>query len=157
VEGNRGLIYLRVMRAPSAVVYGEDYVFEFSKGHILRESREGRAIIITSNRGVHEALAASALEPGIGVVDMPSIDEPLLLSLYDSGKKLCFAEQNNGYLLDAFLKILYRHRKRCDWERIIAVNTLDANGMPQFIHSGTYEELLDAFQLSPSHLAHRLT
>ncbi len=157
MEGNRGLIYLRVMRAPSAVVYGEGYVFEFSKGHVLRESREDRAIIITSNRGVHEALAASELEPGIGVVDMPSIDEPLLLSLNDSGKKLCFAEQNNGYLLDSFLKILYRHRKRCDWDRIVAVNTLDTNGMPQFIHSGTYEELLDAFQLSASHLAHRLT
>jgi len=157
LEGNRGLVYLRVMRAPSAVVYGEDYVFEFSKGRVLKESREDRAIVITSNRGVHEALAASALAPGIGVVDMPSIDEQLLLRLYDSGRKLCFAEQNNGYLLDAFLKILYRHRKGCDWDRIVAVNTLDANGMPQFIHSGTYEELLDAFRLSASHLAQRLT
>jgi transketolase C-terminal domain/subunit len=157
MEGNRGLIYLRVMRAPSAVVYGEDYVFQFSKGHVLRESIEDRAIIVTSNRGVHEALAASSLEPGIGVVDMPSIDEQLLLRSYDSGKKLCFAEQNNGYLLDSFLKILYRHRRRCDVDRIIAVNTLDANGMPQFIHSGTYEELLDAFQLSPSHLAQKLS
>jgi transketolase len=157
MEGNRGLIYLRVMRTPSAVVYGDDYVFQFSKGQVLRESPVDKAIVITSNRGVHEALAASALEPGIGVVDMPSIDEPLLLKLYDSGKKLCFAEQNNGYLLDAFLKILYRHRKRCHWDRIIAVNTLDANGMPQFIHSGTYEELLDAFQLSASQLAHKLT
>ena len=157
MEGNRGLIYLRVMRTPSAVVYGDDYVFQFSKGHVLKESPDDRAIIITSNRGVHEALAASALEPGIGVVDMPSIDEPLLLKLYDSGKKLCFAEQNNGYLLDSFLKILYRHRKRCDWDRIIAVNTLDANGMPQFIHSGTYEELLDAFHLSAAQLAQKLT
>jgi transketolase len=88
---------------------------------------------------------------------MPSIDEPLLLRLYDSGKKLCFAEQNNGYLLDAFVKMLYRHRKPCDWDRITAVNTLDANGMPQFIHSGTYEELLDVFQLSASQLAQKLT
>jgi transketolase len=157
MEGNRGLIYLRVMRTPSAVVYGDDYVFQFSKGHVLRESPQDRAIVITSNRGVHEALAASALEPGIGVVDMPSIDEPLLLKLYDSGKKLCFAEQNNGYLLDAFLKILYRHRKRCEWDRVVAVNTLDANGMPQFIHSGTYEELLDAFHLSASQLAQKLS
>jgi hypothetical protein len=87
---------------------------------------------------------------------MPSIDEEQRLRLYDSGKTLCFAEQNNGYLLDAFLKILYRHRKRCDLDRVIAVNTLDANGKAQFIHSGTYEELLDAFQLSPAHLAQRL-
>src|SRR5882724_2719098 len=131
MEGNRGLVYLRVMRAPSAVVYGEDYVFEFSKGHVLKESLDDRAIIITSNRGVHEALAASALEPGIGVVDMPSIDEPLLLKLYDSGKKLCFAEQNNGYLLRSFVKILYRRKKRCEFDRVIAVNALDASGNAQ--------------------------
>src|SRR5260370_42335027 len=112
-------------------------------------------MIVTSNRGVHEALAASALAPGIGVVDMPSVDEALLLRLYESGKQLCFAEQNNGYLVDAFLKILYRHRIRCDWNRIFAVNTLDANGKPQFIHSGTYEELIEAFGLSPAHLARK--
>jgi hypothetical protein len=106
---------------------------------------------------VHEALAASVLGERIGVVDMPSIDEELLLRLYDSGKKLCFAEQNNGYLMDAFVKILYRHRKRCDWDRVVAVNTLDADGRPQFIHSGTYEELLEQFQLSPAHLFRKIT
>jgi transketolase len=156
MEGTRGLVYLRVMRAPSAVVYDEDYVFQFSKGHVLRESPDDTAIIISSNRGVHEALAASALGEGIGVVDMPSIDEELLLQLYDSGKKLCFAEQNNGYLINGFVKILYRHKKRCDWERILAVNTLDAGGNPQFIHSGTYEELLEAFHLSPAHLLRQI-
>jgi transketolase len=157
MEGNRGLVYLRVMRAPSAVVYGDDYVFQFSKGHVLREGPEDTAIIVTSNRGVHEALAASALRERIGVVDMPSLDEELLLRLYDSGKKLCFAEQNNGYLLQNFLKILYRRRRSCDWDRVIAVNTLDADGRPQFIHSGTYEELLEAFQLSPARLVRRLS
>ena len=156
MEGNRGLVYLRVMRAPSAVIYGDDYVFRFSKGHVLKDSPEDSAVIVTSNRGVHEALAASALAGRIGVVDMPSVDEELLLRLYDSGKKLCFAEQNNGYLLDAFVKMLYRRRKPCDWDRVIAVNTLDANGKPQFIHSGTYEELLEAFRLSGAHLAQLL-
>jgi transketolase N-terminal domain/subunit/transketolase C-terminal domain/subunit len=157
MEGNRGLVYLRVMRAPSAVIYDDDYVFRFAKGHVLKESPDDSAIIISSNRGVHEALAASVLGERIGVVDMPSIDEELLLRLYDSGKKLCFAEQNNGYLMDAFVKILYRHRKRCDWDRVVAVNTLDADGRPQFIHSGTYEELLEQFQLSPAHLFRKIT
>jgi transketolase len=157
MEGNRGLIYLRVMRAHSAVVYDQDYVSQFSKGHVLRESPDDTAIIISSNRGVHEALAASALGERIGVVDMPSIDEELLLRLYDSGKRLCFTEQNNGYLIDAFVKILYRQKKPCDWDRIVAVNTLDAGGKPQFIHSGTYEELLEAFHLSPAHLLQRLS
>lgn len=157
MEGNRGLIYLRVMRAPSGVLYGPDYVFEFGKAHILQEPKSGGAIIISASRGVHEALVAAAQLSTegmtIGVVDMPSVDEDLLLSLYDSKSLLCFAEQNNGYLWQNFLKILYRRKKACDWSRVMFINALDANGKAQYIHSGTYEELLEAFRLSPSHLA----
>jgi hypothetical protein len=83
---------------------------------------------------------------------MPSIDEDLLLTLYNSGKLLCFAEQNNGYLLQNFLKVLYRRKVSCDWGRVMAVNALDAQGRPQYIHSGTYEELIEAFKLTPAHL-----
>jgi transketolase len=153
MEGNRGLVYLRVMRAPSAVIYDEGYTFDFGKGHVLKD---GEVMIVTSSRGVHEALAATRQNSRIGVVDMPSVDERLLLELYDSRRKLCFAEQNNGYLLNSFLKLLYRNRKVCDWDRITAINTLDFKGKPQFIHSGTYEELLEAFRLSPSHLVQAL-
>jgi transketolase len=160
MEGNRGLLYLRVMRAPSAVIYGPDYVFEFGKGHVLKENPEDKAVIISTSRGIHEALLASskAAEQGlsIGVVDMPSIDEDLLLSLYNSGKLLCFAEQNNGYLLQNFLKMLYRRKVACDWNRVMAVNALDANGKPQYIHSGTYEELIEAFKLTPAHLVNAI-
>jgi hypothetical protein len=88
---------------------------------------------------------------------MPSIDEDLLLRLYDSGKLLCFAEQNNGYIWQNFLKILYRRGKACEWGRIMTVNTLDADGKPRFIHSGTYEELLEAFRLSPDRLARAIS
>jgi len=38
-------------------------------------------------------------------------------------------------------------------ERILAINTLDADGRPRFIHSGTYEELTAAFGLSAPRLA----
>ncbi len=111
--------------------------------------------------GVHEALstAAQAAEHGfsVGVVDMPSIDEEMLLSLYNSQKLLCFAEQNNGYIWQNFLKLLYRTNTSCDWNRIMAVNTLDADGKPQFIHSGTYDELLEAFHLSPPLLAAKIS
>ena len=65
---------------------------------MLRESADDRAVIVSSGRGVHEALAAAAMcrrGVGVGVVDMPSIDEELLLELYDSGKLICLrrAEQ----------------------------------------------------------------
>jgi hypothetical protein len=85
---------------------------------------------------------------------MPSIDEELLLRLYDSGRLICLAEQNNGYILQNLVKILYRHRR--GWsqsDRILAINTLDPAGRPRFIHSGTYEELIQAFGLSASQLA----
>jgi transketolase len=158
MEGNRGLLYVRVMRTPSAVIYGSDYAFEFGKGHVLRKSADEAVVIVSSGRGVHEALAAAdeCARHGTpaGVVDMPSIDEDLLLSLSASGKLVCLAEQNNGYILQNLLKVLYRRGVAAtSAANILAINTLDAAGRPQFIHSGTYEELVRAFGLSPSQIA----
>jgi transketolase C-terminal domain/subunit len=160
MEGNRGLVYLRVMRTGSAVLYGSDYVFAFGRGHRLLSSPADRATIISSGRGVHEALAAAAQCAAagvpVGVVDMPSIDEQLLLELYNSGQLLIFAEQNNGYIWQNFLKVLFRNRGRVrpdGWERIVTLNTLKSDGQPQFIHSGTYEELIAAFHLTPDAIA----
>jgi transketolase len=162
MEGNRGLLYVRVMRTPSAVIYGRDYSFEFGKGHVLRESETDVAVIVSSGRGVHEALAAATecARGGlsVGVADMPSIDEDLLIRLYESGKLICLAEQNNGYILQNLLKILYRRRKD-SWtglSRVLAINTLDADGRPRFIHSGTYEELTEAFGLTGAQIAARI-
>jgi transketolase len=160
MDGNRGLLYVRVMRTPSAVLYDSDYAFEFGKGHVLTRPDNERAVIISSGRGVHEALAASAecRKRGIdvGVVDMPSIDEDLLLRLCESGKLIYLAEQNNGYILQNLLKLMYRRgpeRAQAMLARVVAVNALDAAGRPQFIHSGTYEELIAAFRLSGAQLA----
>lgn len=160
MEGNRGLVYLRVMRTPSAVLYDSDHVFEFGKANILRESDKDVAVIVSSGRGVHEALAAAAEcqsnGVSVGVIDMCSIDEDLLLKLYQSGKLICFAEQNNGYILQNFLKILYRNREllpAIDLRKVVSINALDRSGRTQFIHSGTYEELIAAFGLSSSQLA----
>jgi transketolase len=160
MEGNRGLVYLRVMRTGSAVLYGSDYVFAFGRGHRLFSSAADRATIISSGRGVHEAIAAAAqcAAAGIpvGVVDMPSIDEELLLELYSSGQLLLLAEQNNGYIWQNFLKVLYRKRVRVKpdgWGKIVTLNTLKRDGQPQFIHSGTYEELIAAFDLTPDAIA----
>jgi transketolase C-terminal domain/subunit len=157
MDGNRGLVYLRVMRTPSAVLYGTDYKFEFGRGSVLRRAADDRAAIISSGRGVHEALAAAGMCPGVTVVDMPSIDADLLLELYDSGKPILIAEQNNGYISQNLMKILWRHRSDYVGSgRIVAVNTLTAEGRPQFIHSATYEELIDVFGLSAAKLADRL-
>jgi transketolase len=159
MEGNRGLLYVRVMRTPSAVIYGSDYAFELGKGYVLRESADDVAVIVSSGRGVHEALAAASecwthgLQ--VGVVDMPSIDGDLLVQLCESGKIVCLAEQNNGFILQNLLKILYRRGPQANGGvgNVLSINTLDADGRPQFIHSGTYEELIDAFGLAPAQIA----
>lgn len=156
MEGNRGLVYVRVMRAPSKVLYSEDYAFEFGRAFALRNSPEDVAVIVTSGRAVHEALAAAGLcaERGlsVGVVDMPSIDDECLLSLCDSGKIIVFAEQNNGFLWQNFVKAAARHG-RAPRKMVFPINALDDDGRPRFIHSGTYEQLLEAFHLSPVQIA----
>ena len=88
---------------------------------------------------------------------MPSVDEGLLVELYNSGKLLCFAEQNNGYLWRNFQKSVFKQVQKIDASRSFAVNTLDEAGQPRFIHSGTYQQLLGAFGLSPSQLAEAIT
>lgn len=160
MEGNRGLVYVRVMRTESGVLYGSDTEFAFGKGYCLRQSEQDKAVIVSSGRGVHEALAAAKLleQRGIaaGVVDMPSVDQGLLMELAGSGKLVLFAEQNNGYLWQNFLKVLYRNRAAAKPEMlksVLTISTLDKNGRPQFIHSATYEELTAAYGLTPEAIA----
>jgi transketolase len=146
------------MRTPSAVLYGPDYRFEFGQAQYLRSSDRDTAVIVSSGRGVHEALAAAAECDAhgvrVGVLDMPTIDEESLLRLQASGRLVMLAEQNNGYILQNLLKIVHRrHVQAATLSNVLAVNTLDEQGRPQFIHSGTYEELVNAFGLSARQLA----
>jgi transketolase len=156
MEGNKGLVYVRIMRAPSGVIYDKIVDFEFGKGYILKERADDTAVIISSGRGVHEALtAAKKLEQDgimVGVVDMPSIDEQLLLDLYNSEKLIIIAEQNNGYIWSEYRKVLFKSPKTIDTKRLMPINTLDKNGKPQFIHSATYSQLLHQFGLAPEQL-----
>jgi transketolase C-terminal domain/subunit len=91
----------------------------------------------------------------VGVIDMPSIDEDLIVRLAESGKLIVLAEQNNGYIFQNVLKVLYRGGVRAGsaLDNLMPLNTLDENGKPRFIHSGTYDELVYAFGLSSSKLA----
>jgi transketolase len=160
MEGDRGLVYLRVMRAESAVLYAREHAFSFGKGYWLRLGEQDEAVIVSSGRAVHESLAAAAIcaRRGfeVGVVDMPSVDEEMLIDLGQSGRIIVFVEQNNGYLWQNFLKTLYRNRTSADTDvltRVLTINTLDAQGKPQFIHSATYEELTAAFAMTPQAIA----
>ena len=160
MEGNKGLVYVRIMRSPSGVIYDRDFVFTYGRGYVLKESPEDRAVLVSSGRGIHEVLAAAgALEQSginIKVVDMPSIDEKLLLELHESGKPVVVAEQNNGYILSEYQKLLFTRGKAFDSSRFLAINALDKQGKPQFIHSGTYQQLIEKFGLAPAQLAESL-
>jgi transketolase C-terminal domain/subunit len=148
------------MRTPSAVLYPADYAFAFGRASVLQDWTAADAVVVTSGREVHEAIAAAARcrQRGVrvGVVDMPSIDEALLLELLRSRPLVVFAEQNDGYILDNSLKVAYRHRHTTGpmaWDHVLAVNTLGRDGRPWFIHSATYEELVEAYGLSSARLA----
>ena len=82
MDGNRGLLYVRVMRTPSAVLYDAGYQFEFGKASFVHGAPADAAFIVSSGRGVHEAIAAARVcaKSGmqVAVIDMPSIDEELL-------------------------------------------------------------------------------
>lgn len=131
--------------------------FEYGKGYTLRENENDKAVIVSYGRGIYEALAAAdALkEKGIDikVIDMPSVDEQMLISLHQSGLPVILAEQNNGYLASKLPKLLLREKIAMDPSKIITVNMLDKDGCPQFVHSGTYGQLTKAFGLSGGQLA----
>ena len=74
--------------------------------------------------------------------------------LVASGKLVVFAEQNNGYLWQSAVKTAARHGKPVG--NILPVNAMTQEMTPRFIHSGTYKQLIEAFDLTPAKLAARI-
>ena len=119
MTGNRGLVYLRIMRAPSEVLYGPYFEFAYGKGYLLTDAEKNMATIVSSGRGVHEALAAAEeLRAGgiaVSVVDMPSIDEKLLLDLAINPKIVeAMVERLVTYYLEYNEKIFRRAKGNID-------------------------------------------
>ncbi|MBE7174071.1 MAG: transketolase [Williamsia sp.] len=156
MEGNKGLVYMRVLRAPATVIYDADFAFNFGKAYQVRWAEHAKAVLVTSGRGVYEALdAAKELEGKgihINVVDMPSIDEDAILALYRSGKTIFIAEQNNGYLWSHFRRVLFQTEPSINAQRLVPVNTTTRGGL-HYIHSGTYAELAAHYGLDAKHVS----
>lgn len=160
MEGNRGLVYIRVLRAPAPVIYDADFEFDFGRAYTLRRSQNPRATVITSGRCVHEALAAadrlSARGIDIEVVDMPSVDAEAILGAYHSGRPVFIAEQNNGYLWQQAQQVLFASLDTVDTRRLHPINTTGGRE-PHYIHSGTYAELAALYDLDAAGLVRRIT
>ena len=156
MEGNKGMIYMRVLRAPANVIYDADFVFEFGKAYNVLHSGDAKATIVTSGRGVYEALdAAKRLATEniiINVVDMPSIDKDAIVALYRSGKPVFIAEQNNGYIWSHFKSVLFENEIEINTEKLIPINTTTKSGL-HYIHSGTYAELAAHYALDGDNLS----
>jgi transketolase len=156
MEGNKGMIYMRLLRTPSTAIYATDFNFEFGKAYPLKQSADAVATIVSSGRCVYEALdAAKKLEEQgihINVVDMPSIDENAIVELSRSGKPVFIAEQNNGYLWSHFRKVLFEKESSINTKNLIAINTTTKGGL-HYIHSGTYTELAAHYNLNGAALS----
>jgi transketolase len=143
MEGGKGLIYLRLLRAPSKVLYSEDFEFSYGMSYPIIRHENPDAYIISSSRGVYESIQASELLLGkdlkVDVIDMPSVDKDEIIRLRNSARPVYIVEQNNGYLWSATLEILATQNV-FDTRSIVPLN-LTKGGEKSYIHSGTYDEL----------------
>ncbi|MDX1641399.1 MAG: transketolase C-terminal domain-containing protein [Balneolaceae bacterium] len=160
MEGNKGIIYLRVLRSASAVIYDKDFSFEFGKAYTVREASSPDAIIVSTGRGVHESIqAADQLSDNnisVEVIDMPSIDEDKIVDLHKSGKPVFVVDQNNGYLWTNFRKVLFENELQHDKKRLVPINTSVDEGL-HYIHSGTYPELAAHYGVDAESLSERIS
>ena len=160
-EGNKGLVYIRTMRNKEKVLYAPDFMFEYGRGYFLRGGETAKVAIISSGHGVDEALKACDLlaEKGVdaAVVDMPSFDPDLIFRLSEQGADIVFAEQNNGYLFESYLKHAGLHQWAVDTARLHHLNARTAENDLQFIHSGTYDQLLEQLGITGRHIAAYIT
>ena len=141
-KGSKGLVLLRLTRAASETIYPESLQFEYGKGYVHGDPHAD-TVIITSGRGIYEGLnAQKALrEQGreIAVVDMPSFDADLAAQLTQQGKRILFAEQNNGFLFASYLDEMYRRGIAWSPEKITTLSTRTRAG--SYTHLGGYGAL----------------
>ncbi len=160
MEGNKGIIYLRILRSAAPVIYDSDYKFEFGKAYTVRESDEPQAYLVSTGRGVHESLEAAeelaAQNLEVSVIDMPSIDVEKILELNRSGTPVYIVEQNNGYLWTNVREVLFQHKQQINTDNLHPINTTGKQGR-HYIHSGTYGELASHYGVDAEHLIQRIS
>jgi transketolase len=157
MEGSKGIIYLRVLRAPATVIYDGDFTFEFGKSYPANQhTPDALAYVVTTGREVYEAIEAADIlstnDIAINVIDMPSIDEDRILDLYRTRKPIFIVEQNNGYLWSNFRKVLFKKEPFIDTQTLFPVNLTNCEDL-HYVHSGTYSELVSHYGLNAAELS----
>ena len=159
MEGNRGLVYLRIMRAPSRVIYPSVPDFSYGRAYVLAGGPECDVHLISSGRGVHEIIAAAAIleQEGVSteVIDMASIDREVLLDRATGPGVTAIVEQNNGYIWNELAFALVDSGQAINRARVVPMNARREDGSYRFIHSATYAQLKTRFRLEPGDVAGR--
>lgn len=154
MDGNRGLNYVRIMRAASGVLYQPGVEFAFGKAYRLYGTEKSAVNFVSSGRGVHEVLAAAKIleQKGVGasVYDMPSFDRETMLDLLAQDALSVVAEQNNGFIWHEIGQMMLRNT--VSLENCAAINVSNSDGSYLYVHSATYEQLLSRFGLKPGQM-----
>lgn len=157
MEGNKGLNYLRIMRAASDVIYSEGYEFEYAKAYLTYGDASCNVRFVSSGRGVHEALTASKIleEKGVtaSVYDMPSFDEKKMAEFLVMDGLTVVAEHNNGFLWNRVGRMLLNRSPELSLRNCICINANNPDGTYRYLHSATYEQLLEDSGLNPNQMA----
>jgi transketolase C-terminal domain/subunit len=157
MEGNRGLIYLRIMRSASSVLYPAGVEFEYGKAYRPCGTAQSRVNFVSSGRGVHESIAAAGILQKKGVTvsvyDMPSFDQETMIDVLRQDALTVIAEQNNGFIWHEIGQMVLRTGGVVSLENCVAINVNKPDGSYHFLHSATYEQLLSQFGLEPGQMA----
>lgn len=155
MAGNRGLNYVRIMRAASGVLYAPGVEFALGKAWRVRGAAPSDVNFVSSGRGVHEALAAALIleerEAKAAVYDMPSFDEETMKQLLGQKALTVIAEQNNGFIWHQVGRQMLQ--SGLDLRNCLPINANGPHGRHQFIHSATYPQLLSRFGLAAAQMA----
>lgn len=150
-----GIGYLRTTRPKVPVLYSGEEKFPVPGFKVVRQSPQDRATIIAAGITLHEALKAHAelAAQGIaaGLIDLycvkPIDAEGLAVQVRAAGARVVTVEDHfaEGGLGEAVFAALATQGVALRAARRLAIS-----GVP---HSGTAEELLDAFGISARHIA----
>ena len=152
IAAYKGPVYLRLGRTAVATVFDDSYTFAIGKANIVKPDGEDLALIC-NGAAVARVFEAEKLlkEQGynVKIIEMPCVkplDKEAVLQAAGATRAILTVEENNilGGLGGAVAEVLGENQPTL--MRRIGIDD-------QYTESGTHEELLDKYNLSPKHIA----
>ncbi|MBE1555533.1 transketolase family protein [Sporosarcina limicola] len=145
-----GPVYIRLARDPYPNIFSDDYNFELGKAVTLKKGKD-ITIISTGTQTVRSLEAAEQLESegiSVAVVHMPTIkplDKEAIIQAAEATGVIVTAEEHSIYggLGSAVAEVLVEERP----VPMLRVGVRDRNS-----ESGPNDEMLEKYEISPSHI-----